>query len=320
MAGEGRSCAVTDQAAQRIDDDTCGILHQFTEVMFFPKSNGINLETDPAWGTQKVHGPQSFPPCQTRSAKLLATEDNYTPTWWKTSSASGRSFSVHWDCCCDEDSFVTTMAKPAYEPSGNAGEMRPPRVTNAQLEVAPTATKSCPTNQEEGHVNAKLLCVIWTVFCVSPDVAAAETPVWSIAGTIEYSYPVDGGQYISKITRELRDSSPDWMETESNPPLSARKAISLAEATLRATLKDKADPSYERYLSAAKLVPLGGKKWCWEVCYVWHVRVGGSTGEPPGFRVFVLMNGKVVQPVEVDGYRERHSPGKRKTNEPKPPN
>ena len=168
-------------------------------------------------------------------------------------------------------------------------------------------------------MNANLLCAICTVLCVSPDAAASEIPVWDIAGTIQYSYPADRGQYISKITRELRDSSPDWMETESNPPLSARKAISLAEATLRATLKDEVDPSYERFLLAAKLVPLGGKKWCWEVCYVWHVRVGGETGEPYGFRVFVLMNGKVVQPVEVDGYRERHSPGNSIADEPKTP-
>ena len=39
-----------------------------------------------------------------------------------------------------------------------------------------------------------------------------------------------------------------------------------------------------------------------EVCYEWHdVSVGGETGSPCNFRVFVLMNGKVVQPVKVVG-------------------
>jgi hypothetical protein len=150
-------------------------------------------------------------------------------------------------------------------------------------------------------MNARLLFAMWTVFCANPDATVSETPFLDPVATIHYSYPPDGAQYASEITRELRDSSPDWEKAEPNPPLSARKAMSLAEATLRATLKDKSDPSYERYFSGAKLVPLGGKKWCWEVCYEWHdVRVGGATGGLYDFRVFVLMNGKVVQPVKVD--------------------
>lgn len=153
-------------------------------------------------------------------------------------------------------------------------------------------------------MTAKLLFAMWTVLCANADATVSETPFLDPVAMIHYSYPPDNAQYASEITRELRDSSPDWMEAEPNPPLSARKAMSLAEATLRATLKDKSNPSYRRYFSGAKLQPLGGKKWSWEVRYEWHnVRVGGATGSPYDFRVFVLMNGKVVQPVKVGGIR-----------------
>lgn len=152
---------------------------------------------------------------------------------------------------------------------------------------------------KETEMTSKVLLGIWTIFCVNPDAAVSETRILEAVQRVYYSYPPDHVQYASEITRELRDSSPDWMEAEPNPPLSARKAMSLAEATLRATLKDKTDPLYERYFSGARLVPLGGRKWCWEVCYEWHARVGGETGTPYDFRVFVLMNGTVVQPRKV---------------------
>ena len=75
--------------------------------------------------------------------------------------------------------------------------------------------------------------------------------------------------------------------------------MSLAEATLNATLKEKIDPSLERSVASVQLMPFGGKKWCWIICYEWHTRVGGESGTPLDFRVFVLMDGKVVQPVKV---------------------
>jgi hypothetical protein len=98
------------------------------------------------------------------------------------------------------------------------------------------------------------------------------------------------------------DSSPDWADTEPNPPLAARKAVSLADAMVRATVKEQgqARPQLERSLVGVYLEPLGEKKWCWEVCYEWHVTIGAETGNSGDFSVFVLMNGTVVRPVRVD--------------------
>jgi len=81
--------------------------------------------------------------------------------------------------------------------------------------------------------------------------------------------------------------------------------MSLAEATVCAIEKGKKiDPLYDRHLIEVTLKPLLGKKWCWEVRYEWHVRVGGETGTPFDFRVFVLMNGKVIQPKSAGRWDE----------------
>ena len=149
-------------------------------------------------------------------------------------------------------------------------------------------------------MNTKLFFALWAVFCVSPEVlvqseSSPNSDVWAYS-----SYPPDGAEYVSTITSKIRDSSPDWADTSPNPPISARKAMKLAKATLDATLKEKIDPILARNLVGVTLVPLDEKKWCWEVSYEWHRRVGGESGIPCDFRVFVLMNGTVVQPVKHD--------------------
>jgi hypothetical protein len=147
-------------------------------------------------------------------------------------------------------------------------------------------------------MNAKLFFVMWTVLCGNPEAPVPAAPFSNPVEMTYYCCPPWGDEYASTITREMRNSSPAWADTEPNPPLSARKAMTLAEATLRASSKKEIDPVLERSLVGVRLVPLDGKKkkWCWEVSYEWHRCVGGETGTPYSFRVFVLMNGKVAQP------------------------
>ena len=158
----------------------------------------------------------------------------------------------------------------------------------------------------------KLLFVTLTVFCVIPESLALAQPFIVPEGVTHYCYPPDGAEYASTITPKMRDLSPDWADTEPNPPVSARKAMMLAEATVDATLKDKVPPSYKRSRASVNLLPLAGRKWCWEICYEWHdVSVGGETGGLFGFRVFVLMDGKVVQPVKNKARVRRQREGVR---------
>jgi hypothetical protein len=124
------------------------------------------------------------------------------------------------------------------------------------------------------------------------------------------SYPPDGRRYDSTITPEMQTTSSDWSETDDNPPLSARRAIALAEAALPTFLKDihEWERTDARYLSSVSLVPLGGKKWSWKVDYRWLPRVGSSRGTPLTFCVFVLMDGTVVKPKVIggDAYKSTH--------------
>jgi hypothetical protein len=72
-----------------------------------------------------------------------------------------------------------------------------------------------------------------------------------------------------------------------------RKAIDLAAASLAVTLQEKHAESHEMFLEGVTLIPFGGRKWCYDVHYVWRSR--RSHWEMlPSFHIFVLMNGIVV--------------------------
>jgi hypothetical protein len=90
--------------------------------------------------------------------------------------------------------------------------------------------------------------------------------------------------------------SPAWHPADSNPPVSARSALSIAEQFRRARLRDK--NNWKWGLESLTLYPLDGKnnKWCWCVLFTAYPEVGGLGGVPPQFSVYVLMNGNVVTP------------------------
>lgn len=145
-------------------------------------------------------------------------------------------------------------------------------------------------------MNVKLALVIWMAFFVSTGVAEPDKSP-ATTGWVYYCYPPWGNAYASTITEKMLAASPEWADSEPDPPLSARKAMALAERTYSAVAKgEPIREELERELAWVRLVPLGKKKWCWEVRYQWHIRLGASSGTPSDFRVFVLMNGDVVQP------------------------
>ena len=183
--------------------------------------------------------------------------------------------------------------------AGLIGEIRGSimkKLNDKQLDLSPFSPQGSCLFQTEGEFRMKgniILIVLMTV-CANP-----ELPKVRYARTLPvsyYGYPPQGGQYESTITEEIRDSSPEWAEKDPNPPLSARKALDLAILTLQHTLTNTRDESLELTLDGVKLIPLGEKKWCWDVHYQWRVVHGGSSGGPPDFHVFVLMNGVVVKP------------------------
>lgn len=114
-----------------------------------------------------------------------------------------------------------------------------------------------------------------------------------------YSYAF-GRQYFCEISEEMLEKSPSWDERTDNPPLSAGKAIRLANAMKNKLVKDAKD--FKWHLVSATLEndwsrdSDPGRKWWWSIRYEAHVRQGGETGIPNHLVVIVLMDGTVVQP------------------------
>jgi hypothetical protein len=108
-----------------------------------------------------------------------------------------------------------------------------------------------------------------------------------------YSYTTSKN-YTITISREALANSPAWKDDQENPPLSARKAIKLANETKDSLVKDSKD--YKWKLRDAALTPAGDEKWYWVIYYEAEFRGGASTGTPHFLRLVVLMDGKVVKP------------------------
>jgi hypothetical protein len=119
------------------------------------------------------------------------------------------------------------------------------------------------------------------------------------ARTIINSYAFSK-QYTVTITDEALKQAPSWKDDAENPPLSARKAIKLADDTKDSLVKDSKDYKWVLRSASLELVPDSGGKWFWLVNYEAEFQRGGS-GVPFGLRLAVLMDGKVVKP-EVKEY------------------
>ncbi len=114
------------------------------------------------------------------------------------------------------------------------------------------------------------------------------------------SEPIDGKHYSTPITEAMVKKTPAWKADAENPPVSARKAMALAEKYVDQKFKlDKANAEkWERGFESISLVE-HGDHWFWHVHYEWY-----PTQEEPGENVpyayvVVLMDGTVV-PLEVE--------------------
>jgi len=110
-----------------------------------------------------------------------------------------------------------------------------------------------------------------------------------------------GKRYIVTISEEALRKSPAWDADAENPPLSARKALKLADEKKAKLVQDSKSRKWE--LQAIALMPGGDDKWYWLVHYEARPRVGG-TGINPFLRLAVLMNGTVIDP-KVQDYPPR---------------
>jgi hypothetical protein len=115
----------------------------------------------------------------------------------------------------------------------------------------------------------------------------------------EFTNHAFGKAYATTVTQKALDASPVWRDDAESPPVSARKAIKLAD-TLRAKLvKDSKDFQWKR--ESAEILFLQVPDRClWRVHYEAHPIRGGETGISPHLDLIVLMDGTILNPVVSD--------------------
>src|SRR4051812_48060584 len=94
-----------------------------------------------------------------------------------------------------------------------------------------------------------------------------------------------GVSYVSTIPDEVLEKTPEWKEESENPPVSARKALKLAEKKMKQVVKVPDD--WKGKLEELVL-SRDGSRWFWRAQFVWFPKSGGFSGVPPHFDVIVL--------------------------------
>jgi hypothetical protein len=104
-------------------------------------------------------------------------------------------------------------------------------------------------------------------------------------------FTVAGTNYVSLVSEADLKTSPAWLETQEQPPLSPRRAMQAAQATVTNLFKDV--PTIVDFVS---LHPVGREnKWVYLVQFTTMPR-GGLDGDSLPIRLVVLMNGEALLP------------------------
>jgi len=119
---------------------------------------------------------------------------------------------------------------------------------------------------------------------------AQNAPLGGTPAVVDYAF---GKAYVSRIPGEALVKSPRWSQGVDNPPVSAGKAIKIAQLTKERLLKDSEDFKWK--LASLRLEQIGDGHWYWIVCYFAEFR-GNSTGIPNQVPIVVLMDGTAVMP------------------------
>ena len=103
--------------------------------------------------------------------------------------------------------------------------------------------------------------------------------------------------YHTVIRESDMKKAPKWRMDAENPPVSARKAISLAAELRKSLIPDS--KSYHWRVDHAQLNPYWlPERWYWEVEFeADRTDVSNETGLAPIFRAVILMDGTVVKPI-----------------------
>ena len=122
-----------------------------------------------------------------------------------------------------------------------------------------------------------------------------------LAGSLQNRVePTQSGIYSRSPERTVvmdlpeEPTGPKWLDTSTNPPLSAADAIRIANE-VRKTINPEHDQSWQ--FQSANLCPwkVSDGYWYWEVRYILP-----SSGSPYEFTAVIMMDGTPATPVTVD--------------------
>ena len=108
----------------------------------------------------------------------------------------------------------------------------------------------------------------------------------------------------TQFDAEQIERSPSWNANTPNPPLSAGRALNIAETFRQENLTDfRPHPQFDTHwkIECLGLRSLDSKtnKWCWEVAFVCDAPPAGFIIEVIRRRIFIDMNGEIFQTTEI---------------------
>jgi hypothetical protein len=127
--------------------------------------------------------------------------------------------------------------------------------------------------------------------------AALAADGWSVYSNIYFDELLrdPSTEFVIEIREEAMQKTPVWENEDEHPPLSARRAIRLADSLCAKLVRDTGEWKWR--LESAKLVPWfpASGRWFWEIQYHAY-RDGSYAGPSNDLNLVVLMDGFVVQP------------------------
>ena len=106
-----------------------------------------------------------------------------------------------------------------------------------------------------------------------------------------------GKTYTSIVKEDALMKCPAWLETAENPPVSVRKAMRLADAKRQQLVHDTKSCKWRRESVSLEFVDVEpSKRFYWHIHYQGHDS-HALTGPGDELDLFVLMDGKVVEPI-----------------------
>ncbi len=150
--------------------------------------------------------------------------------------------------------------------------------------------------------SAKTISIVAAALAIFGSIPARSQPDSPYVMDLQFSSSYKGQTYTFDITQQELESAPEWADDEDNPPVSMRKAMTLARADLKANWPDAANMPIVN-ISLHKLdwdfstqVPAQAKKWYYMVQFS-----PTSSGDKLQFiQVPVLMDGTAKTPTEAD--------------------